>query len=93
MFIAADYPLFEILWTGMVFTWGLLIVWTIVAVLVDVFRRDDLSGGAKAGWTALTIVLPLLGVLIYLVKHGKTMGQRRTGRARRPVAAVPRSAP
>jgi hypothetical protein len=45
-------------------------------VLVDVFRRHDLSGWSKAGWTLFMIVLPFLGVLVYLIAHGKEMGQR-----------------
>jgi len=50
--------------------------WILIRVLADVFRRHDLSGFGKAGWTLFMIVLPFLGVLIYLIAHGQDMGQR-----------------
>ncbi|HEX6460792.1 MAG TPA: SHOCT domain-containing protein [Thermoleophilaceae bacterium] len=52
-------------------------LWMLFAVLVDVFRRHDASGWVKAGWTVLIIVLPFLGVLIYLIAHGRDMAERR----------------
>jgi Phospholipase_D-nuclease N-terminal len=77
MTIAADYPLLNIIWTLFVF-FGLVIwIWMLFAVLVDVFRRDDISGWGKAGWCVLVIFLPLLGVLIYLIADGKGMAERR----------------
>jgi hypothetical protein len=54
----------------------------LIRVLMDVFRRHDLSGWGKAGWTLLVIVLPFLGVLIYLIAHGQEMGQRDLEMAR-----------
>jgi Phospholipase_D-nuclease N-terminal len=78
MIIAADdYPLLDIIWTMLVFFGWVIWFWILVVILTDVFRRDDLSGWGKAGWTLFTIVLPLLGVLIYLVAHGKEMAERR----------------
>jgi len=54
------------------------VIWfcILIRVLADVFRRHDLSGFGKAGWTLFMIVLPFLGVLIYLIAHGQDMGQR-----------------
>jgi Phospholipase_D-nuclease N-terminal len=49
----------------------------VVTVLVDVFGRAELSGWAKAGWTVFVIVLPFVGVLVYLVVNGSGMAQRR----------------
>ena len=50
--------------------------WLLIKVFADVFRRHDLSGWGKAGWTVLVIVAPFLGVMIYLIAHGKDMGKR-----------------
>jgi Phospholipase_D-nuclease N-terminal/Short C-terminal domain len=76
MVIAADYPFLDILWSMLVFFGWVIWFWILIRVLSDVFRRHDLSGWGKAGWTLLTIVLPFLGVLIYLIAHGQEMGQR-----------------
>jgi hypothetical protein len=77
MILAADYPFLDVFWTMLVFFCWVIWIWILVMVLSDVFRRDDLSGWGKAGWTLFTIVLPFLGVLIYLIAHGKDMGERR----------------
>jgi hypothetical protein len=77
MTIAADYPLLNIIWTMIVFFAFVIWIWILFAVLVDVFRRHDLSGWGKAGWTTLIVFLPMLGVLIYLIAHGKDMAERR----------------
>jgi Phospholipase_D-nuclease N-terminal/Short C-terminal domain len=75
--IAADYPFMDIVWTMIIFFFWVLWIWTLVMILSDVFRRDDFSGWAKAAWTLFIVVLPLLGVLIYLGVHGSDMGERR----------------
>ncbi len=48
-------------------------VWLMVTVFVDLFRSDDLSGWAKAGWVVLTIVLPFVGIVTYLIFRGDQM--------------------
>ena len=82
MVLAADYPFLDILWTMLIFFAWVIWFWILIRVLVDVFRRHDLSGVGKAGWTLLVIVTPFLGVLIYLIAHGKDMGQRDIEQAR-----------
>jgi hypothetical protein len=82
MVIAADYPFLDILGTMLIFFAWVIWFWILIRVLVDVFRRHDLSGFSKAGWTLFMIVLPFLGVLIYLIAHGKDMGQRDIEQAR-----------
>lgn len=70
------YPLLNIFLTLMwFFLWVLWLV-LLFRVVVDIFRDDTLSGAAKAGWTLFVVVLPLLGVFVYLVVRGKGMGQR-----------------
>src|SRR5512145_752116 len=82
MVLAADYPFLDILWTMLIFFAWVIWFWILIRVLVDVFRRHDISGWGKAGWTLLVIVTPFLGVLIYLIAHGKDMGQRDIEQAR-----------
>jgi Short C-terminal domain/Phospholipase_D-nuclease N-terminal len=81
MILAADYPFMDILWTMVIFFCWVAWIWILVIVLSDVFGRDDLSGWGKAGWTVFMLVLPFLGVLIYLIAHGSELGERRMGRA------------
>jgi len=76
MVLAADYPFLDIVGTMLIFFAWVIWFWILIRVLVDVFRRHDLSGWSKAGWTLFMIVLPFVGVLIYLIAHGKEMGQR-----------------
>jgi hypothetical protein len=77
MVFAADYPFLDIFWTMIIFFSWAIWIWTVISVLSDVFTRHDLSGWAKAGWVVFVIVLPFLGVLIYLIANGGSMAQRR----------------
>jgi Phospholipase_D-nuclease N-terminal/Short C-terminal domain len=76
MVTAADYPFLNILWTMLVL-FGLVIwFWLLIRIFADIFRRRDISGLMKAGWCVLVIVVPLFGVLVYLIAHGDEMGRR-----------------
>ena len=85
MIVASDYPFMEIFWTMTIFFLWVLWIWTVITILVDVFGRRDLGGGAKAGWTVLIIFLPFLGVLVYLIAHGAEMAERAAERAGRNI--------
>ena len=76
MIIAADYPFLNILWTMIIFFVWVVWIWMMISILSDVFRRPDLSGWGKAGWCLFLIVLPFLGVLIYLGTQSKGMAER-----------------
>ena len=76
--IAADYPFLNILWSMIIFFLWVAWIWILILILSDVFRRRDLSGWGKAGWTVFVIVLPFLGVLIYLIAESDGMAERRT---------------
>lgn len=76
MVIAADYPLLNIIWTMLVFFAWVIWFFVLITVFRDLFRRDDVSGWGKAGWLLFVIVLPFLGVLIYIGLHGKGMTER-----------------
>ncbi|GAA3368728.1 SHOCT domain-containing protein [Streptomyces antimycoticus] len=79
--LTMDYPLLNVFLTTMwVFLW---ILWLalLFRVFTDLFRDDSLSGWAKAGWTVFALLLPFLGVFVYLVARGRGMGMREMKRA------------
>jgi Short C-terminal domain/Phospholipase_D-nuclease N-terminal len=76
MLIAADYPFLDVLWTIIIFFCWVAWIWILITVFVDIFRRDDIGGWGKAGWVVFTIVLPFLGVLIYLIAQHDGMRRR-----------------
>jgi hypothetical protein len=88
MFMAYDYPVLGAFWTIMwIFLWVLWLM-MLFRVIADVFRDDGLSGWAKSGWVVFVIVLPLVGVLVYLIARGKDMGSREMKHAREQQRAV-----
>jgi hypothetical protein len=76
MFIAADYPFLDVFWTLIIFFSWLAWIWIVVTVFIDLFRRDDIGGWGKAGWVVFVIVLPFLGVLVYLIAQHDGMRER-----------------
>ena len=79
--IASSYPFLGILWTTLIFFAWVIFIWIAITVLIDVFRRHDLSGWAKAAWTVFVVLLPWLGVLIYLISNHQGMADRRNKEA------------
>ena len=77
MTFASDYPFLDILWSMLVFFGWVIWFWLLITVFADMFRRHDISGWSKAGWIILCVVLPFLGVLIYIGTQGKGMAERR----------------
>jgi hypothetical protein len=73
---AADLPFLEVLWTIIVFFAWVIWIWIAITVLTDVFRRHDIGGWQKAAWVVLVIVVPFLGVLLYLIAHHDGMRER-----------------
>jgi hypothetical protein len=74
--LAADWTFGDfILGVIYVFAW-VVVFWLVITVFIDVFRRHDISGWIKAFWVIFVIVLPLLGVLIYLISQHAGMAQR-----------------
>ena len=80
--IAASYPFLDVFWTMFIFFVWILWFMLLFKVFGDIFRRDDLSGLGKTGWIILTIVLPFLGVFIYLITQNDGMTKREIDRAR-----------
>ena len=81
MLLAADYPFLDVFWTMLVFFLWVAWFWLLFAVWTDLFRRTDVSGWGKALWLVFTILLPFLGVFVYLIVEHDGMTQRNIERA------------
>jgi Short C-terminal domain/Phospholipase_D-nuclease N-terminal len=69
-------PLLDLFWAMLWFFLFFAWIWLLITIFADIFRSDDLSGWAKAFWTIFVVVLPWLGVLIYLIARGGSMQER-----------------
>jgi hypothetical protein len=81
VFIAADYPFLDVFWTMIIFFFWVIWIWIVIQVLVDVFRRHDIGGFAKALWVIFVVIVPWLGVLIYLIVEHDGMRERSVKQA------------
>ena len=77
MLIASSSPFFSVLWSMLIFFAWVIFIWIAITVLIDVFRRHDISGWGKAAWTVFVVLVPWLGVLIYLIVNHQGMAERR----------------
>jgi hypothetical protein len=80
--LAADYPFLDVMWTMLVFFLWVAWFWLLFTVFADIFRRRDISGWGKTAWLVFTILLPFLGVFVYLITQDDGMAQRNLERAR-----------
>ena len=74
--LAADYPFLEVLASMFFFFLFIIWIWILITVFSDIFRRRDLGGGSKTLWIIFVIVLPYLGVFIYLIANHDGMADR-----------------
>ena len=79
--LLADYPFLDVMWTMLVFFLWVAWFWILFDVWGDIFRRRDLSGLGKTGWFIFTLVLPFLGVFIYVISQNDGMNQRKLEQA------------
>jgi len=79
-------PLFDLFWTMFLLFAFILWFWLLIVVFTDLFRRD-MSGWGKAGWAIFVIVLPYLGVFVYVITQGRGMAERRSHDERHARAA------
>ena len=86
--LAADYPFLDILWTMFIFFLFIIWIWILITVFVDIFRRKDASGFTKAAWIIFVILLPYLGVLIYLIANHDGMADRNLAQMQQQKAAT-----
>lgn len=75
--LAADYPFLDVLWSILIFMAFILWIWLAITCFMDIFRRRDTGGFAKALWIIFIIVLPYLGVLVYLIANHTGMAERQ----------------
>jgi len=81
MTLAYTYPILSFIWMMFMFFVFVLWIWLLIAVFMDIFRSPDLSGGLKAVWVFFIIILPFLGVLVYLIARGGKMHERQAQQA------------
>ena len=74
--VAASYPFLDVLWSMVIFFAFIIWIWLLITVFADVFRRRDIGGGMKAIWIIFVILVPYLGVLIYLIAEHNGMADR-----------------
>jgi hypothetical protein len=73
----SSYPLLNVFLTMMWFFLWVLWIYMVCWVILDIFRSPDLNGWVKAGWVLLTVLLPFVGVLIYLIARGSMMHEHQ----------------
>lgn len=74
--IASSYPFLSVMWTLLVIFAWVIWFWLLITVFMDLFRRHDISGWVKALWIIFVIVLPYLGVLVYLIAESHGIAER-----------------
>jgi hypothetical protein len=74
---AADYPFLDVFWSMLIFMAFFLWIWLAISCFIDIFRRRDTGGFVKALWVIALIVLPYLGVLVYLIVNHRGIADRR----------------
>ena len=79
--VAASYSVADVVYTLLWVLAFAVEIWLVVTTCIDVFRSDDLSGWAKAGWVLLILALPILGVLAYLVARGDELRVHHTNKS------------
>ena len=75
--LATEWSLGNVIWAMLVFFFWMMAIWIFISLFADIFRRNDLSGAAKAGWLLLIFIVPFLGCLIYIIARPKMTEQDR----------------
>jgi len=76
MVFAAEFGTGEVLWSILWFSLFVLWIWLVISIFGDIMRANDLSGWAKGMWAVGIIVLPFLGIFLYLIVNGSAMNRR-----------------
>jgi hypothetical protein len=90
MFVTAEFGTGQVFWSMLWFFLFVIWIWLLIVVFGDIFRSRDLSGWGKALWTIFVIVLPYLGVFVYLIARGHKMGEHAAQDAQAQDAALRR---
>ena len=88
MVLATNWGVGEVLWTFIYFTFLFIWIWLAISVFIDIFRSTDMNGWVKSLWILFIIVIPLLGVLIYLIARGGKMQVHAVEAAKQQDAAM-----
>ena len=91
--ILASWQVGEVFWAMLWFTLFFIWIWLLIAVFADIFRSHDLGGFAKFLWIAFVIVMPYLGVFVYVIARGHRMSEHAEESARAQDAATARVHP
>jgi hypothetical protein len=78
--LADSYPFWSLMGTMLVFFVWILFFWLLFGVFADIFSRHDLSGWGKTGWVIFVVILPFLGIFIYLISQSDGMRERSLAR-------------
>ncbi len=78
---ASSYPVLDAFLTMLYFFLFIIWIWLLIMVFMDIFRSHDIGGGAKALWVIFVIILPFLGVFVYLIARGGKMHERAAQQA------------
>ena len=79
--LGTDYPVLDAFLTMLYFFLFIIWIWLLIMVFIDIFRSHDMGGGAKALWVIFIIILPFLGVFVYLIARGGKMHERAAAEA------------
>lgn len=83
MTATTTYPILDIFWTMLQIFVFIIWIWLLIAIFSDIFRSHDMGGGAKALWFIFVLIIPILGVLVYLIARGGSMHERAVAQAQR----------
>ena len=86
--VYAEFGTGQVFWSMVWFTMFVIWIWLLFAIFGDIFRSEDLSGWGKARWSIFVIVLPYLGVFVYLIARGHKMQEHAVARAQAQDAAM-----
>ena len=85
--LATNYPLLDIFWTTLEIFLFIIWIWLLIVVFSDIFRSHDIGGFAKALWVLFIVILPYIGVLVYLIARGGKMHERAEAQAQQAQSA------
>ena len=84
--LASTFGSGQVLWSMLWFFMFVIWIWVLIAIFGDIFRSDDMGGGMKAFWIIFVVILPWLGVLVYLIARGGGMQKRAIAHAQQQQA-------
>jgi Phospholipase_D-nuclease N-terminal/Short C-terminal domain len=81
LIVASSYPFLNVLWDILIIFAWFIYLWIAITCLIDIFRRKDISGWGKAAWCIFIVLIPWIGILVYLIVNHAGMAERRYSEA------------